>query len=141
MTQQPASYYVRAVEGPIVEVPARIAAILVDRAGLADYHRTNRGVDAELDAVLVALKTGSAVWKAGVRGSDRGTSVAKSSEPMEEFITVRSAANRLQIGPRAICKAIRAKRIDADFIDGRWQIDPISLQHYAASRGRGRRKG
>ncbi len=121
------------VHGPCVVVPARVAALLVSRAGLSDFHVQHRGLDAEVDAVLVALKVAAAGWRARHVGSDHGTNhAAAATQPSPWWLNSRAAGARLGITPRAVVKAIGAGRLPAQWASGCWWIDPADVEHYRA---------
>ncbi len=134
---RPPEGYVHGVDGPCVVVPARVAALFVARAGLADFHVQHRGLDAEVDAVLVALKVAAAAWRARHVSSDRGTSRADGlveSARSPQWLSTTATARLLGITPRAVVKAIDTDRLPAQWASGRWWIDPADIEHYRAQR-------
>jgi hypothetical protein len=132
---RPPEGYVHGLDGPCVVVPARVAALLVTRAGLAGFHARHRGLDAEVDACIVALKVAAAAWRARHVGSDRGTDPAGAGgRPSPSWLTSRAAGARLGITPRAVVKAIGAGRLPAQWACGCWWIDPADVEHYRTQR-------
>ncbi|MCA1709456.1 MAG: hypothetical protein LC808_41710 [Actinobacteria bacterium] len=53
----PAEHLVHGLDAPVVLVSGRVAAWLLSRARLDQYHRTHRGDDAEVDQTLLALRS------------------------------------------------------------------------------------
>ena len=123
--------------GPIVVVPGRIAAWLLSRAGLADYHRAHRGDDPEVDQVLVALKLAAHAWRERTTGTDHGTREANTppqDAPSPRWLTTTATAQLLGITSRAVVKAIAVCRLPAVWSAGRWWIDPEDVEHHRARR-------
>lgn len=124
-------------DGAVVVVPARVAAWLDQEAGLRSVRTRHRGEDAEVDAVLVALGVAAATWRTSVgsaTGSDTGTAVDAPSEPARPspVMTTSQAADRLDIGTRAVVKAIHAGRLTATRPGRAWLIDRDDVEHYRA---------
>ncbi len=128
----PGSYVFGTGADQHVIVPARVAAILFRRAGLADYHRQNRGIDPELDSLLVALREAGREWVASVSGSEP----RKAAEPesLSSRVSAREAADLLGVTDRAVRLACTQGRIPAEQVDGRWLIDREDVEHYRAAR-------
>lgn len=119
-------------EGRNVVVPWRVAALLMSRAGLEDYHREHRGLDPELDDVLLALKLVATHWRTSVAGSED----RKSPEvaPLCPWVTSTQAADLLGVGDRGIRLAIAEKRLPAEMVGGRWQIAREDVEHFRAAK-------
>lgn len=135
--ERPPEAYVHGLDGPMVVVPARVAALLMRRAGLDDYHRAHRGEDPELDAVLVGLKTAAAAWRAMHVPSDSGSAVvelAAQQRPSPRQLSTAQAARALGISPRAVRQAIAENRLDAEVVGGRYVLTPDDVAHYRAKR-------
>ncbi len=127
--------YVHGLHGPCVVVPARITAVLVTRAGLADYHAQHRGEDPELDAVLVALKVTAAAWRSAV--ADHGNEQTKypaGAAVSTQWLSTAQAARRLGCSPRTVRWAIAAGRLSAEWVGGGWVLYPADVEHYRARR-------
>lgn len=134
----PAEHLVHGLDGPVVLVSGRVAAWLLSRAQLAEYHTQHRGADAEVDQVLVALKLAALAWRErNVGGTDHGTRAADTpvrTAPSPTWLTTMAAARALGIGARAIRKAIGARRLPATWAGGQWWIDPEDVAHYRTQR-------
>lgn len=134
---RPAECHVLGFDAPVVVVPGRVAAWLLSRAGLADYHRAHRGDDPEVDQVLVALKLAAIAWRERATGTDHGTREADTppqDAPSPTWLNATTAARALGITSRAVVKAIAAGRLPAQWSAGRWWIDPADVEHYRARR-------
>lgn len=130
---RPPESYLHGLAGPVVVVPARVATWLLRRAGLADYHREHRGVDPEVDAVLVALRVADQAWRASV-GTDPGTDTDGAGLGPAGWLSTAQAGRRLGITDRAVRKAIASGRLPAQWIGGVHALDPEDLEHYRARR-------
>ena len=118
--------------GPVVTVPARVAALLNRHAGLNEYRIRHRGEDAEVDAALLALALAGASWT----GSGGGTRVAAPAEPVAQskWVSTAGAAARLSITDRAVRRAINEGRLKARRDGTAWRIHTTDLEHYRAQR-------
>jgi excisionase family DNA binding protein len=119
----------------VVVVPARIAALLVRRLGLAAFARDARGIDPELDAVLVALRDAGYRW-AAARGCSPATEhdAGDDVEARSPWMTTTEAAQRLGVTRQAIRKAIAAGRLPAQRLGDRWVVDPTDIELLAGQR-------
>ncbi|WP_432051123.1 helix-turn-helix domain-containing protein [Verrucosispora sp. NA02020] len=123
-----------------MSVPARVAAWLERAAGLRELRAQHRGVDPEVDSVLVALATAGAAWRTThLVSSDpttgRGTDQARQPEPEAvSALTTTQAAHLLGITDRGVRTAITTGRLRAQRIGDRWHIDREDLEHYRAGR-------
>lgn len=135
---RPAEYHVYGLDGPVVVVPGRVAAWLLSRAGLDEYHHSHRGDDPDVDQVLVALKLAAIAWRErNTGGTDHGTQVADTppqAAPSPQWLTTTATARVLGITARAVVKAISAGRLPAQWSAGCWWIDPQDVEHYRAKR-------
>lgn len=134
----PAEHLVHGLDAPVVLVSGRVAAWLLSRARLNEYHRAHRGDDPEVDQVLVALKLAALAWRERIVGTDCGTDRASSSPqaaPSPEWLTTTATARLLGITSRAVVKAISAGRLPAQWFAGCWWIDPEDVAHYRSRRG------
>lgn len=128
MTRPPESY-IRS--GLSVEVPARIASLILRRLGLDELRRV--GIqDPELAVVLYALEQVARKW----RSTSSGTTIAPPVEPATRSIYAGTteASQLLQVTRRAVQKAIDEKRLPAHMIDNRWQIAREDIAHFKASK-------
>lgn len=92
----------------------------------------NRGLDPDLDDVLVALKVASAHWSASVDGSDP----RKPAEalPASASLAPTEAADLLGVTSSRVRQEIRAGRLKAERVGRHWQIGRLDLEHYRAAR-------
>lgn len=135
MTPRPPESYVHGLDGPVVVVPARVATWLLRRAGLEAYHRDHRGLDPQVDAIIVALKVADRTWRASV-GTDLGTDTDGTGPGPAgcPWLSTTEAARRLGITDRAVRKAIAAGRLRAQWVGGVHALDPADIEHYRATR-------
>jgi excisionase family DNA binding protein len=130
---RPPGAYVHGLDGPAVVVPARVAAWLERHAHLRAVRTEHRGVDPEVDAVLVALGVAGAAWRAGSTGC--GTDQRNPPEPVAASpLTTGQAADLLGITDRGVRAAILAGRLNAHQVGGRWHLDREDVEHYRARR-------
>lgn len=136
--RRPPGGYLHGFDGPVVVVPARVAALLMRRCGLEDYHREHRGEDAELDTVLVDLKTAGMAWRVAHQvATDSGSVLAevaqqRSGSPRQ--LSTAQAARSLGITDRAVRLAIAAGRLPAEWVGGRYVLAPEDVEHFRARR-------
>ena len=117
-----------------IPTPHRFVTLLA-RTGVLDQLRPHvKGLDAELDAVLVAYML--AAQESG--GADPRTVSAPTparAAGLEQPITTRAAADRLGCGQRAVLKAIHEDRLRAtQDPEGRWWITEPDLARYERGR-------
>lgn len=126
-----------------VSIPPRIADILDRRLGLDTIRKQIRGEDAEVDAVLMAIRLAGCAFRNGQTAhlaarSACGTDVVKPAEPESESgrgIGTSTAAEILGVTDRAVRKAIAENRLPAVLDDGgRWRINRDDLMQYRAER-------
>jgi excisionase family DNA binding protein len=133
---RPPESYVYGVDGPGVMVPGRIAAWLERAAHLRELRTSVRGVDPELDAVLVALALTAAQWRTrrGV-STDHGTELRKlGTESSGCPLTTGEAADLLDMSERGVRKAIEAGRLQATRHGDVWRIGKEDLEMFRATR-------
>jgi excisionase family DNA binding protein len=128
------SSYVAGVDGPVVVVPGRVAAWLERYADLRRLRTDSRGVDPEVDSVLIALATAAALWRQQRTGADHGTELGKQAEPRSEFVTTAQAATLLRITERGVRKACAEGRLPATRHGDIWSISREDVEHYRAAR-------
>ncbi|WP_030543102.1 helix-turn-helix domain-containing protein [Streptomyces albus] len=116
--------------GPVVLVPARIAAQLDKLLSLRQLRTSVRGQDAELDSVLVALATAAAAWRTSATGSPLAP-VPEAAPPCPWLSTTEAAAV-LGITDRAVRLACETGRLDAEHVGGRWRVSREAAAHYQA---------
>jgi excisionase family DNA binding protein len=116
-----------------VDVPSRVARILLRQAGLADYHARHRGLDAEFDDVLVALKTAAAAW---VERKPTEAPVRKSAEAAasSECMRVPEVADLLGVTQSRVRQACRAGLLTAERVGKAWAIQREHVERYRAAR-------
>jgi len=127
------THYVHGMAGPVVIVPGRIAAWLERHADLNSVRVSSRGLDAEADAVLVALRVAALAWRGAATGSQQPAEpeVTGSSR---QWMTTSQAGTRLGITDRAVRLAIQERRLPAENVDGRWRITNEDLAHFTAAK-------
>lgn len=133
---RPPAAYVHGLDGPTVVVPGRVAAWLERYAQLRQIRTEHRGVDPEVDAVLVALAVAAAAWRqqTGV-SSDQGTDQRKQPEPGPcSDLSTTEAADRIGITDRGVRAAIAAGRLHAHRDGDRWRVDLEDVEHYRSGR-------
>ena len=128
---RPAEHYIHAGGGVIV-IPARVCAYLNRHAGLDAFRRTNVGIDAEVDALLVAFHVAELAWVK----SATGTSSAPKPElaPNSEWLSTNDVAARLRMTDRGVRTAIATGRLQAENVAGRYRISREALSHFRAGR-------
>ena len=127
------AHYVHGMAGPVVIVPGRIAAWLERHADLNTVRVSSRGLDAEADAVLVALRVAALAWRGAATGSQ------KPAEPevpgsSRQWMTTTQAGTRLGITDRAVRLAIQEGRLPATNVDGHWRITNEDIAHFTAAK-------
>ncbi|WP_146238538.1 excisionase family DNA-binding protein [Curtobacterium sp. MCPF17_003] len=128
-----ASELLTGVDGPVVLLSARACAWLLRYAELDRYHLDHRGEDAEIDQSLIALKTAALIW----RNTATGTKNAARPEltPDSEWLSTKQAADALAMTDRAIRKAIRENRLQANTVGRAYRINREQLAHFKARKG------
>lgn len=117
------------VDGAVVVVPARHAAIL-DDAVLGDFRRAHRGDNRELDEVLLAV--GWAALHYRNHQAEPGHEQAPISDTQTRYeLTTADAAARLRCSDRTVRRAIRAGHLPAHRAGHIWLMDSRDLDHYA----------
>jgi excisionase family DNA binding protein len=114
--------------GQVVIVPARVAAWL-DSHGLNKFRIQYRGVDPEIDAVLVGLRIAALAW----RGTATGTVDAPKPILSPEWLSTSEAADLAGLTSRGIRKAITDHRLEATKVGHCWRISRENLEHYRAA--------
>lgn len=128
---RPAEYYLYGSgEAAIVLVPARVASKL--EAVLSPFRNAQRGIDPEVDNVLVALRVAGRIWTSTYLGTP--TALPAEPTPGSNWLGTRSAAKALGITPRAVRKAIEREQLRAEISEGEWRIRRDWLEHYKARR-------
>lgn len=130
---RPAESYVHGEHGVVVMVPGRVAAWLERKCGLSEQRVMARGIDAEVDAVLMALHLASLQWRSAATGTDNASS-AEPPASSAAWLTTTQAAGLLGITDRAVRKAIGERRLDATRVGNAWQVSRESVEHFRAQR-------
>ncbi|MCX5211473.1 helix-turn-helix domain-containing protein [Kitasatospora sp. NBC_00240] len=116
--------------GPIVVVPARIAAWLERHAGLDQLRVAQRAGDPEVYDTLLSLHLAALAWRA----TATGTPVRQEPAPAPLWLGTTAAAGQLGLAPRTVRLACETGTLPARRIDGRWRIALEDLKHYRATR-------
>lgn len=134
MMARPAEHYVHA-DGQVVLVPAKVAHWL-GAHGLDRLRVSARGDDADVDAVLAALRLAALTHTASAGGSTSGSVLANEAEvpPSSEWMSTGQAADTLGITTRAVRLACEQGRLPAEQVDGRWRITREDVTSYRAAR-------
>ena len=131
--RRPPEAYVHGVGAPVVVVPARVCAWLERHARLNEVRIENRGADAEVDAVLVALRLAALTWRASATGSPVAAKPEATAD-LNQWVGTKQAADILYITDRAVRLAISEKRLPATQVNGRYRIAREDIQHFAAAK-------
>ncbi len=125
-------HYVHGIDGAVVIVPGRVAAWLTQQLGLDRLRSEVRGMDAEVDHVLIGLAVAASDWRA----SAYGTSPRNTPElaPKSSWLTTTEVADLLDMTDRAIRLACQSGRLPAERVGDRWQISREQFEHYRAAR-------
>ncbi len=123
----------------VVPTPQGAIDVLYRSGALQRARERTRGMDAETDAVLVAMMLAA---REVPPHAEVGTIRAPRSEPVgdsEEWFSTREVAARLRVGHRAVTRAIAEQRLEATKdSEGRWWIHHQALEQYERERRRGR---
>ncbi len=125
-------HYVHGIDGAVVIVPGRVAAWLTQQLGLDRLRSEVRGMDAQVDHVLIGLAVAASAWRASAYGTTpRNT---PEPEPKSSWLTTTEVADLLNLTDRAIRSACRSGRLHAERVGDRWQISREHFEHYRAAR-------
>ena len=130
---RPPAAYVHGVDGPVVLVPGRVAAWIERHTDLRRLRTAARGMDAEVDAVLVALATCALAWRTSAIGSEQAQEAEVVAES-EARLGTSQVADLLGITGRAVRLACERQRIPAEQVAGRWLISREDVEHFRAGR-------
>ena len=134
---KPPGWHIVGLGGPAVVVPGRVAAWLESRLDLRRVRTDVRGIDPEVDAVLLDFAVVAQTWRSRVealpcRGSEQaGPAEAGTSS---SWVTTTEAAVRLGVTSSRVRQEIRAKHLAAEQVDHQWRIALQDLAHYVAAR-------
>jgi len=132
-TARPPTAYVHGIDGPVVVVPGRVAALLDNLVDLTRLRIDVRGQDPELDAVLVALRTAALAWRASAGGLPDRTP----ADPLPPWISAGQTAELLGVDPRHVRRLATTGRLTGRQLGDRtWLIERESAEHYRATRTR-----
>ena len=117
-----------------VTMPGRVAALLHSRLDLGRLRTEVRGIDPEVDAVLMALHISALKWRTSVGASEprKSTETATPSE----WMSTQEVADQLGVTSSRIRQECREGRLKATN-KGRplgWQIHREDFEHYRAAR-------
>ncbi|MGY1830144.1 helix-turn-helix domain-containing protein [Geodermatophilus sp. SYSU D01180] len=126
-------HYVHGLDNAgIVIVPARVAEWLHRHLELDTARKASRGIDSEVDNVLVALRVAALNWRASVHGTSPRN--VPETKPLSAWLSTTQAADALGLTDRAVRTACSDGRLDAQRVDGRWRISREALEHHRAAR-------
>ncbi|GAB3349950.1 helix-turn-helix domain-containing protein [Modestobacter lapidis] len=126
-------HYVHGLDGAgVVIVPARVAAWLHQNLPLDRLRSEVRGVDAEVDVVLIGLSVAGLNWRASVHGTVPRN--VPEPAPKSQWLTTTQVADLLDQTDRAIRMACQSGRLPAEQENGRWRISRENFEHYRAAR-------
>ena len=128
---RPAEAYVHgAGASSVVIVSARVAAALLTGTDLARYRSANRGLDPEVDAILVALTVCANRWRTA--SAQPGSQIAPAPEvlPPSTEMSCTEVADVLRITSRAVRLACQAGRLPATQTEAGWRIARTDLDRY-----------
>lgn len=128
--QRSARELIHGTNGPVVIVSGRVAAWMLRYAELEHYHADYRGLDAEIDQTLIALKVAALSWRSSATGM-RDAAIPELS-PGLQWLSTKQAADALAMTDRAIRKAIRENRLQATTIGRAYRINREQLAHFKA---------
>lgn len=129
---RPAESFLLGTDGPEVRIPPRIARVLDTRGGLGRLRREVRGLDAQLDAVLLAVHLAGLAWLEATEGSAvRKLAEAPASSP---WVDTRGATDLLGVTPSRVRQLLRAKVLPAEHRGGRWVLARTDVSDYRAAR-------
>ncbi len=131
--QRPPTAYIHGVGAPVVVIPARVCAWLERHARLNEVRIRERGADAEVDAVLVALRLAALTWRTTATGSPVAAKPEATAD-LNQWLSTTQAADILYITDRAVRLAIAEKRLPATQVNGRYRIAREDIQHFAAAK-------
>lgn len=120
-------------EGSGALVPARIASVIYSRTDLAKLRVDLRGIDPELDAVLMALHISALKYRASADGNE----ARKPAEvrPKSSWVEVAEAAAELDLTTSRVRQELRAGHLKGEKKQGRgWRISRVELETYKAAR-------
>lgn len=132
MTALPENYLVQ--RG--VNVPARVAAILVSSGGLGDFARRVRGQDPEVDAVLAAMTGEALAWTRAAR-SRHGHDATPDQTPgsaRQQGLSTGQAATVIGCSTRTVQRLVDEGRLPAELVGGRYVVTPEDAEHHRAAR-------
>lgn len=125
-------HYVHGIDGPIAIISGRVAAWLHQQLQLDALRKDVRGIDSEVDHVLIALSVAASAWRASVLGT--GPRNLPEPKPRSTWLTTTEVADLLNLTDRAVRSACQSGRLSAQRIGDRWQISREDFEHYRAAR-------
>lgn len=121
--------YLHGDDGPVVIVPAHVAAYLKRRIPLDQLRIDARSMrDEEVYYVLSSLHRAALAY-----APSSSRSAAAPSQTREATASTTQAAGILGLTPRGVRDACERGRLEAELIDGRWRINRASIKRYSSS--------
>lgn len=119
--------YLHGDDGPIVIVPARVAAFLKRYTALDEARLRVRTADSEIYDVLSSLHRAALAYMP--------PDPARESEPVKDgvaaTVTTRQAAGILNLSTRGVRDACEKGRLEGRIVENRWIISLASVRRYA----------
>jgi excisionase family DNA binding protein len=129
---KPPGWHIVGLGGPAVVVPGRVAAWLETRLDLRRVRSEVRGIDPEIDSVLLDLAVAALTWRKAVDGCTPAGPTEVGAPSV--WLTTADAADQLGISSSWVRQEIRAKHLAAEQVDRRWRISRTDFEHYRAAR-------
>jgi hypothetical protein len=126
-----------AIDGPVLLVPARIAALLERHYKMHELRLSARGWDTQLDAVLAAWHAIALQWidDSTRNASATGSEVAADAEPVGALmLSTATVAALASCTPRAVRLAAAEGRLVGCKSAGRWVFDRVDVKAWTSSR-------
>lgn len=118
-----------------VNVPARVAAVLLTAGGLGDFQRRVRGQDPQVDEVLAAMLDEALTWRRAARSRHRDdTEPAVPASSRRQGMSTTEAARAIGCSTRTVQRDVDNGRLPATLVGGRWVLDPEDVEHARARR-------
>jgi len=129
---KPPGWFIVGLHGPGVVIPGRVADWLERRLDLRHVRTDVRGVDPEVDAVLLDLAVVALTWRKAVEGCTPASPAEVGAASV--WMSTAEAADQLGISSSWVRQEIRAKHLVAEQVDRRWRINRLNFEHYKAAR-------
>ncbi|WP_068153509.1 helix-turn-helix domain-containing protein [Rhodococcoides corynebacterioides] len=145
MTARPAGAYVHGIDGPVVLVPARVAAWIEANTSIEALRVAARGTDTEVDAVLLALH--EAALRSRSSGSERKHLTCDASADAEirlqtptthgdlvELLSTPETATVTGLSDRAIRYAITSGQLSGIRRGAKWFVRRSDAERFRNER-------